>query len=232
MSEAKTLRALDLFCGGGGVCRGLQMAGFAVTGVDRNKRCGKYYPGDFIHGDALRPPCDLDSFDLVWASPPCQRFSYATPRAKRARHPDHIPAVRALLAEHPYTVIENVPQAPLRHDLLLNGLYLGLERLVRLRAFELSMPLFFGLEQPQLPTSNRADWESGKMVAVTTSMSSPSHYYPRKRLGLSGRVPNAEAREVMGFDYYLPTRMVGESVPPAMARFVGKLAAERIAVFG
>ena len=30
------MNALDLFCGGGGACIGLQQAGFTVTGIDIN----------------------------------------------------------------------------------------------------------------------------------------------------------------------------------------------------
>ena len=222
------LTALDLFCGAGGVCLGLQSAGFAVVGVDRNPNCGKYYPGEFVLGDALRPPVDLDAFDFVWASPPCQRYSYATPTRCREDHPDLIPAVRELLQCHPYTAIENVPTAPIRPDLKLNGLMVGLPRIVRKRVFELSLELLFGLEQPPLPKARKEDWDSGYMAAITTSMSAASHYYARKKAGLRGRIPNEEAREIMGIPIEMPTTMVGESVPPAMARYVGEHAMERI----
>ena len=35
------LLALDLFCGEGGVCEGLQRVGFEVVGVDNNPKCGR-----------------------------------------------------------------------------------------------------------------------------------------------------------------------------------------------
>ena len=222
------LKALDLFCGGGGVCIGLQQAGFECYGVDLNWRCRRYYPGHFILGDATRPPVNIHDFDLVWASPPCQRYSYATPKLRRSAHPDLIPAVRTMLEDHPHTVIENVPTAPVRPDLKLNGLLLGLPRIVRKRHFELSLALGFGIHQPELPEARKEDWESGYMAAITTSMSAASHYYRRKRAGLRGRIPNEEAREIMGIPIYMPTVMVGESIPPAMSKYIGDHAMDRI----
>ena len=222
------MTALDLFCGSGGACLGLQAAGFEVVGIDRNPRCGRYYPGAFVHADALHPPVDLGSFDLVWASPPCQKFSYGTHRKNKGNHPNLIPATRALLADHPFTVIENVPSAPIRADLALNGRAVGLDRIVRRRHFELSFALAFGLSQPRLPATPSADWERGYMCTITTRMSCPTHFYPRKRAGLKGTVPNDEAREVMGIGIPMPSAMVGEAVPPPMARYIGEIAAERI----
>ena len=45
----KKLLALDLFCGGGGACIGMQQAGFEVVGVDIKPH--KNYPGHFIQAD-------------------------------------------------------------------------------------------------------------------------------------------------------------------------------------
>ncbi len=59
----------------------------------------------------------LEGFDFIWASPPCQAYSEATPLYARSRHPDLIAPVRERLraAGAPY-VIENVDCA--RHLLL------------------------------------------------------------------------------------------------------------------
>ena len=211
--------ALDLFCGCGGAAEGLQRAGFTVIGVDTDPRCGRYYPGLFVLGDALRPPFDLGAFDLVWASPPCQRWSPATLyQRRREHHPDLVEPTRALLAGHPATVIENVPHAPVRADMAVTGPQVGLDRIIRLRHFELS---WFALQAPPAPRDPDL-FASGRGVTITKSMCSVSHYYHRKRLGLSGRVPVAEAREAMGITVPMPAWGVGEAVPPAYAELVAR----------
>ena len=70
--------ALDLFCGGGGACIGLQQAGFEVVGIDIKPH--KNYPGHFIQADITKglPIKNLMGFSLIWASPPCQLFSVAS----------------------------------------------------------------------------------------------------------------------------------------------------------
>lgn len=144
-------RALDLFCCGGGATRGLQLAGFHVTGVDHKPQ--RRYIGDhFVQADALRPPFDLRSFDFIWASPPCQAHSvmrYMT-TAKKG-HLDLIPETRAMLIASgvPYC-IENVIGAPLRTVIELCGTMFDLctpcgAELRRHRRFETS----FMMLQPE-----------------------------------------------------------------------------------
>lgn len=71
--------ALDLFCGGGGAGEGLRRAGYkTVVGIDSSMEHKKSYEHaagmHFVLGDVfdLLPQEDLQQFDLVWASPPCQ----------------------------------------------------------------------------------------------------------------------------------------------------------------
>ena len=213
-------KALDLFCGGGGACEGLMRAGFDVVGVDIVALHGKRYPGLFIHGDALRPPVRLEDFDMVWASPPCQAFSQGTPRKNRAIHPNLIEPIRSLLSGHAFSVIENVPAAPIRMDLALTGGMVGLPRIVRRRHFEMS---FFCLYADLVfPVDNQ------DVVTITKSMCATNHYYRRKAQGKPGRVPQAEAQAVMGIEHYMTTCEIGEAVPPAYADLIGRQIISRL----
>lgn len=117
---------------------GYHLAGYDVIGVD--SRPQPRYPFPFIQADALDFLASekLDGFDLIHASPPCQRFSAATPAAARERHPNLVEPIRLLLraSGQPY-VIENVVGAPLIEPVVLCGLMFGL-RVFRHRLFECS----------------------------------------------------------------------------------------------
>ena len=138
--------ALDLFCGAGAVCRGLQQAGYEVIGVDMVDQPD--YPGTFIKDDALFTG-SISDFDLVWASPPCQAFTNAD-RLNQARNNrwgqrppdplkmDLIKPTRALLRNARKSVMENVPGAPLRTSLTLSGKHFANASLLRRRIFEIS----------------------------------------------------------------------------------------------
>ena len=211
------MRALDLFCGGGGVAEGLAAAGFRVHGIDLNPRCERYYPGTFVRGNVLDlVPSDLDGYDLIWASPPCQAYSRAALTHRRADNPRLIDSTRRLLRGHPWTCIENVTEAPLRRDLTLTGPMVGLTRIMRARIFELS---WFVLQPEARPIGDRAN-----AAVITKSLSHPHHYYRRVRQGLPGRLPVSEAMQVMGIRHRMPGYMIGEAIPPAMAAWIARSA--------
>lgn len=136
-------RALDLFCGAGGAAVGLYRAGFDVVGVDIKPR--PRYPFEFHQGDALS--FAAAGFDLVWASPPCQRFSiYSRNLGTSENHPDLLDPTRgALEASGAVWIIENVPGAPLRQPTVLCGSMFDLD-VRRHRLFETSFPIFPFLE--------------------------------------------------------------------------------------
>jgi hypothetical protein len=129
---------LDLFAGAGGAARGYQQAGFDVVGVDIEPQ--PHYPFEFHQADAMEYP--LDGFDAVHASPPCQRYIRSGLTAKDGRHPDLLPPIRERLqASGLPWVIENVPGAPMRPDVVLCGSMFGLE-VRRHRWFESNVDLF------------------------------------------------------------------------------------------
>ena len=136
------MRLLDLFCCAGGAAVGYHRAGFEVVGVDIAPQPN--YPFEFHVGDALKFVAEHGhEFDAVHASPPCQTFANVTSwRGNQADHPDLLDPTRdALNATGLPWVIENVPKAPLRRDLVLCGSMFGLN-VRRHRVFETSWGAF------------------------------------------------------------------------------------------
>jgi DNA (cytosine-5)-methyltransferase 1 len=216
----RQFKCLDLFCGAGGATKGLQRAGFHVTGIDI-KRQPRYCGDLFIQADALAPPLDLAAFDLVWASPPCQAHSSVTPKRHRHTHMSLIEPTRQLLRSARAFVIENVPGAPLRPDVVLDGSMFGANT-YRKRVFETS---FFCLT----PTKGRpfGPWSRPGSVGVygrTGSATAPGGV-TRKRVSrgnLNGW------REAMGIDWMTAAELAN-AVPPAYSEFIGRAALRQAA---
>ena len=220
-------KALDLFCGAGGTADGLLAAGFdRVVGIDNDIGCAASYPGDFIIGDALRPPVELSDFDFIWASPPCQAYSTSSRNNKKriTKHPDLVPATQELLAGHPFTCIENVVGAPIRQDLVLYGWMVGLPRIQNRRHFELS---WFVL-QPDMVKPPRHAWKdygTYGLISVTASGSCRAHTEPRRRIGLKPTATRKEMHEVKGIFPLnrMTNQQVANAVPPAYAEYIGRV---------
>lgn len=93
-----SFRILDLFCCAGGAASGYRDAGFEVVGLDVNPQ--PRYPYKFIQADAIELldswlrgennfGYELDDFDAIHASPPCQRYSVTRNfTGKGDTHPD------------------------------------------------------------------------------------------------------------------------------------------------
>lgn len=202
-------RALDLFCGAGGASMGLFLAGFEVTGCDLAPQ--PRYPFQFAQGDAMRPPFDLRDFDLIWASPPCQRWTrHARQHRSDAAHPDYLADLRAMLAAsgRPYC-IENVPCAPLRVTLVLTGAMFGLTTFRR-RHFETSFAVL-------APPPGRAFGPKTRPGSVTISGHSGGRSL-RSGWANGGR---AEWCTALGIDW-MTTRELAKAIPPVYAEFVGR----------
>lgn len=208
-------RAVDLFCGAGGVSMGLHRAGFDVVGVDIRPQ--PRYPFAFTQADALNSGLDLADFDFVWASPPCQAFSMSTMSHRQAgkTYPDIIEPTRQLLASAPGpTCIENVPGAPIRPDLRLDGTMFEGLRVVRERWFELGG--FFTLG----PATQR--WPG---ICIRGGFYSVTGHDGSSRLRKAGGPRNsiAEWRKAMGIDWMIRDEIT-QAIPPAFAEFIGRAA--------
>lgn len=219
MKKTKKYIAADIFCGGGIGAIGLKQAGFHhVVGFDI-KMPTEYQGDEFVQCDVHNLPfLNLDWADFVIASPPCQRFSVAGcghGKDKRLSHPNLIPITRNLLRGHPYTAIENVPQAPLKKDWICWGQQFRLEKLWRKRVFELSFWLW------ELP---KPIYRKGTYYSITKSMGCNSHFYRRKEKGLPGTLSLEEAKETMGIPQSanVTKHEIAEGIAPPITKYIGE----------
>lgn len=213
-------RLLDLFCGAGGCSVGYRRAGFDVLGVDVEPHPD--YPFELIVADAMGVLEDtefLNRFRVIHASPPCPRYSSATPEANRDSHPDLVPPARdALIAWGGVYVIENVPGAPLVHPALYCGgafgLYAdcrdGLRRpLQRHRLFESNAFLF----SPGCACNGR------QKVGVYGDGGGGSRSFAAAGGGY--KAYPEEARQAMGIDWMRSRKDISDAIPPAYTEHIG-----------
>jgi DNA (cytosine-5)-methyltransferase 1 len=234
--ETARLRALDLFCGAGGGARGLQQAGFHVTGVDLAPQ-PRYYGDAFIQADVLdlapqpQDCCDaflqavalelsiefLRGFDFLWASPPCQAHSALRHAHNARRRDDLIAATREMLVAsgRPY-VIENVVGAPLRDPFLLCGTMFDLRtpcgaELRRHRIFEAS----FAVSEPAC-----AHRPGAAVLGIYGG-----HFRNRRRPAGTNHLPQtdfsaSDAHAAMGISWKMTTAEISQAIPPAYSEFI------------
>lgn len=212
MMKAKP-KALDLFCKAGGATKGLQNAGFHVTGVDIEPQ--PRYCGDrFVCDDAMawlrgeREP--LDTFDLIWASPPCQGYSRMRhlPWLSGREYPMLIPDVRRLLtAWGGDWIIENVEDAPMQNGVTLCGTMFGL-KIYRHRRFESNVLLL-------APPHERHAQIIGKGRTFNARQKGNADGF----ISLVGKDPRGAA--AMGIDWMIRDEL-SQAIPPAYSEFLAR----------
>lgn len=208
------MRLLDLFCGAGGAGFGYAQAGFEVTGVDLAPQ--PHYPFPFIQADALKFP--FDGFDVVHASPPCQRFSIANVKLRNSgkEYPDCLTPIHQRLRAWGGTwIIENVVGAPvLSYAIMLCGLSFGL-KVFRHRVFHSSRLL---LAPSHLTHVGRRIGDG--MFSIAGGAGRWKSWGTVKRNVSKGTA--AEWRAAMGIDW-MTRKELTQAIPPAYTQYLGQL---------
>lgn len=182
------------------------------------------YPFVFIQADALNlgdieDPL-LTAADFIWASPPCQSFSsigkWRQLDYKARAHVDLIAPTRDLLTDiNAFWCIENVPLAPLRPDIILEGGNVGIPNMKRRRLFEVSWET--GLHQKPY-TDGGVLWQiygHGGPVDPRSRVVGR-----RESLGLSKRWTAAEVQELWDVGWCSDRKALTQMVPPAYATYI------------
>ena len=194
-------KLLDLFCGAGGCSMGYYRAGFDIVGVDIKPQ--PHYPFEFHRADAMTYP--LSGFDVIHASPPCQRYSQLTPPSHRGKWPDLIAAVRTILQTNgkPF-IIETVRGGMrlLKRPLMLCGTMFGL-KVQRHRYFE----TFPRIVEPILACDH----------TFYPVLISGTHRRKTGRFEYSA----AQCRIAAGLEW-MTRKEMDEAIPPAYTEFIGK----------
>lgn len=205
-------RLLDLFCGAGGAAMGYHRAGFDVVGVDIAPQ--KHFPFEFHQADAMTFP--LEGFDVIHASPPCQRYSRMTKtrhKGRELKHPDLIAPLRERLKNATWSIIENVEGSPLINPIMLCGSMFGLG-VRRHRLFECSFQFL-------TPKCNH----QGNAVGVYGHTGAGSNRGRERKRSRNNGI--AEWRKAMGINWMI-VKEITQAIPPAYTEFIGKQLIERI----
>lgn len=192
---------------------GYHKAGFEVVGVDIEPQPN--YPFEFIQSDAIEFILKRGhEFDAVAGSPPCQEYTKATAiaKARGKTYPDLVDPTRKAMrkAGRPY-VMENVPQSPLRPDVILTGNMFNLP-IIRKRHFETS---FFMFTQPLIPEYRKV----GNELCSIWGKASQDRC-SKDRFGFK-TIREAWAF-AMGIDWHMTEAELAEAIPPAYTEYIGR----------
>ena len=200
--------ALDLFCGAGGASKGIHDAGYEVIGVDNCPQPN--HPYDIFIEDAVEFMANgLDDFDFIWASPPCQAYSWSAAgrRGEGYEYADLVEITRHYLqaSGKPY-IIENVVGAPLLNPVMLCGTMFPGLKVFRHRLFESNVNLVVDRE---------CNHEGHK---VKTRRNAPGDFFTvaGKWVGTT-----KEWSDAMGIDW-MTKKELAQAIPPVYAEYLCK----------
>lgn len=223
------IRIADLYSCAGGAGYGFKLAGAHVTGFDIKPQ--PRYAGDaFEQRDVLAISAEelRERFDFIHASPKCQGLTELN--NDKSRHPNQIPATRALLLATglPYT-IENV-RAARRHliePVSLFGTMFGCQMvtsagetfvLSRHRLFEANWPLV-APEDPGPEGRPIANVFGGHLRARSGKYRTGGS--TGRTVDFPGEDRPALARQLMGMPWATMAEL-SEAVPPAFTYYIGR----------
>jgi DNA (cytosine-5)-methyltransferase 1 len=207
------VKLLDLYCGAGMASDGYKQAGFTdITGVDINPQ--PHYPYMFIQADAIEflKNEDLEQWDVIHASPPCQAHTRAkhlrTAQGGTSKYMDLLtPTLEILNNLAMPWVAENVPGAPGMEDAVVEcGSAYGLG-VRRHRLF---------LSNVRLAGSGCDHKTQGRPWGV--------YHVMADSIPKGGRTVRTlqQGWEVMGVDREIPWNSLKEGFPPAYTKHIGE----------
>lgn len=204
------MKLLDLYCSAGGAAMGYHRAGFEVIGVDKEPQ--PRYPFEFHQADALEYLAEhYREYDIIHASPPCQKYSRITRIISKKKHPDLLPAtINALEATGKPYIVENVEGAPMENYFMLCGTMFGL-KVFRHRLFVTKPTIFMS------PMScNHYDRSSNG------GRNGDQRHPEAQFITVTGSVhPISKARRAMGIDWMNRYELT-QAIPPPYTEWIGR----------
>lgn len=207
------MRILDLFCGAGGAAMGYHKAfpSAEIVGIDINPQPN--YPFTFRQADlSTAREWDDEQWDLIHASPPCQRFS--TLNAVNDNEYDNLlDVVRDILftLDVPW-VIENVPGAEKKSDMNPNLALCGSMFNLRYGGFELRRHRLFetSFVVPQPPHAHE--------LPVLGVYGDLARFRRPSNRGVKAGF--YDAQRLMRIEW-MTKREIVQAIPPAYTEFIG-----------
>jgi hypothetical protein len=164
-------------------------------------------------------PDMIERFDFIHASPPCQAYSKCAAiwQQKGKVYPDLLPMVRELLKAtgKPY-VIENVMEAPICADLILDGRTFKELRVIRKRAFEFSDNLNYLFLYPERRVCKRGMAKDGDFITVAGKGRGKKQSAFKHHTGTY----KEQRMYAMGMDWVKTLKEVNEAIPPVYTKFI------------